>query len=139
MISISVLIRMYDKYVRNISKKLGKIFCKYKYDVRYCRLKNNTYSKLYNHKDPIPNLNKSGVYKIGCEDCCEDCPKYYITETKKSFEVRKKEHIKHTKYKEIEKSTLAQHNCDTNHNIDWQNANVIKTSTNYFIRKFERR
>ena len=120
-------------YVRNISQKLRKIFREHKYDVRYCRLKNDIYSKLYNHKDPIPNMHKSGVYRIGCQEC----PKFYIGETKRSFIVRKKEHIKHTKYKETEKSTLAEHQNNTNHNIDWDNGKVIKTSKNDFIRKLD--
>ena len=50
-------------YVKNLSEKLGKVFREHKYDVRYCRLENDIYSKLYNHKDPIPNMHKSGVYR----------------------------------------------------------------------------
>ena len=61
----------------------------------------------------------------------------FISERLKGVSLLGRKSIKRTKYKETEKSTLAEHQNNTNHNIDWDNGKVIKTSKNVFIRKLD--
>ena len=73
-------------------------------------------------KDKIPvNQQKGVVYSIPCSDC----PKKYIGETLRTMEVRLKEHEKHKRMCEIEKSAVAEHACILDHSIAWKEAKVI--------------
>ncbi|KAG8301980.1 hypothetical protein J6590_108521 [Homalodisca vitripennis] len=64
-----------------------------------------------NPKDKILDENKSGIYKINCEDC----DKIYIGQTKRTIKKRFKEHERYYKYGQTDKSAIAKHAFETNH------------------------
>ena len=68
----------------------------------------------FDGKDKIPNLQKSGIYKIPCQNC-NLC---YIGQTKRNLLVRYKEHLGNIKFKRIEKSPLAEHFWNESHDFD---------------------
>lgn len=92
-----------------------------------------------NLKDKFDNLNKSGIYKIDCLNCNNS----YIGQTKRSLQVRFKEHIADTKYKRLEKSSVALHMDTFNHKIDKiklirnvKNSNQLDAAESLEILKF---
>lgn len=85
-----------------------------------------TNNKLGSILKPRPTEKKSlenytGVYKISCDDC----PKFYIGQTTRSFKTRFKEHLPTKKSKT--RSAYAAHLIDNNHNYtDFQkNVNIL--------------
>ena len=76
-----------------------------------------------------PEQRTNVVYNIPCSDC----PWWYVGETGRSFETRKKEHI--GSVKNCKKgSNIAKHAWDLNHRIDFNNGKIID-SGNYRTRK----
>lgn len=76
-------------YQGHITNNLNKIFKKYNLKIA-TKTKNTIFTQLKNPKDKIHILQKSGVYKL----TCDDCNAIYIGETGRSFEVRIREHLK---------------------------------------------
>ena len=69
----------------------------------------------------IPNISKSGIYQIDCENC----EKSYIGKTKRNLEIRQKEHLRNIKLKQTEKSAVSHHFWTENHNIG-RNIKLLK-------------
>lgn len=70
-------------------------------------------SHLINIKDKILNEEKSGIYKINC-NCCD---KFYIGKTSRNFNIRFKEHERHTRLNYPEKSTVAKHSIEEHYKL----------------------
>ena len=73
----------------------------------------------------------------------EDCNMVYIRETKRSFETRKKEHIRdirnaQSKPANIKDNTtaLCKHAINLHHDIDWNNSQILEFETDYRKRRF---
>ena len=64
---------------------------------------------------------------------CSDCPWSYVGETGKSFQIRKKKHIRNVKNCE-KGSNIGKHTWDYDHKIDFENGKVIDIG-NYRTRK----
>ncbi|XP_055522595.1 uncharacterized protein LOC129716783 [Wyeomyia smithii] len=77
---------------------------------------------LCNAKDKIPSNEKSGIYKIECQDCAA----VYIGQTRRKFKVRLKEHKKAVANKRANESSVASHAISLQHNVDWDNAKILK-------------
>ncbi len=101
--------------------------------------KNTIGSKVPNLKDKIDLLQKSGVYRIDCGDC----DKYYIGQTRRSFEVRMNEHLNFP-----DKSNFASHLFEQGHDPGKSSLKVIALENNFYrlnvresfeINKFMRR
>ena len=85
---------------------------------------------LTNVKDRDEPSNRQGaVYKIKCSDC--QAP--YIGETGKNLNTRLTEHKRAPKNRDAN-NHIAVHHQLTNHNIDWDSAQCLTYSTNYFQR-----
>ena len=82
-------------------------------------------------KDPLPTLDKSGIYSIECE-----CGEVYIGQTKRTVQVRKKEHQYHTRRGELEKSAIAEHCWKNDHKMHWDSTKVIAQPKSWFSRNF---
>ena len=54
------------------------------------------------------------VYKIKCKDC-EGC---YIGQTSRNLETRYKEHMRHVKHLDVEKSAIAAHSLSLGHRFE---------------------
>ena len=79
-------------------------------------------------KDPVKTNQKTHtVYSIPCGDC----EKEYLCQSKHQFGTRLKEHQKAVSTLSKGKSALAEHVCDTKHEIAWENSKVI-TKNNRF-------
>ena len=78
---------------------------------------------LGNLKDKIPAYEKSGVYRIPCKDC----PAVYIGQTRRKFKDRLKEHRNAVVNGKTSESSVAVHTTNTQHEIDWDSAKLIKS------------
>ena len=92
------------------------------------------------HKNKIQSNKRQGaIYQIPFKDC----NMVYIGEIKRSFETRKKEHIRDTRNTQskpanIKHNTtaLCKHAINLHHDIDWNNSQILKFETDYRKRQF---
>ena len=83
---------------------------------------------LTNVKDKDEPKNRQGaVYKINCSDCHAS----YIGETDRNLTTRLTEHKRATRKGDVN-NHIAEHHRLTNHTIDWDSAQCLTYSTNYF-------
>ena len=78
-----------------------------------------------------PNNRQGAVYKIKCSDYQAS----YIGETGRNLNTRLTEHKRATKNGDAN-NHIAVHHQLTNHDIDWDSAQCLTYSTNYFQRLF---
>ena len=84
-------------------------------------------------KDPVKTNQKTHVvYSI---PACSDGEKEYLGQSKRQFGTRLKEHQKAVSTLNKAKSALADHVCDTKHQIAWENSKVITTNNRYDQRR----
>jgi hypothetical protein len=96
-------------YFGEISEKIGYIISKSNKIVAYKTP--NTISKiLYNTKDKNSKFQKSGVYKLKCNECAS----IYIGQTGRNFEIRYKEHYNSFRLNKTD-STFSNHIIENNH------------------------
>jgi hypothetical protein len=76
-------------------------------------------------KDDL-GLKVPGVYEIPCE-----CGKIYVGQTGRSIEARCKEHTRHIRLKQSDKSAVAEHNTNTGHRIDFSSTSVLGKTASY--------
>ena len=74
-----------------------------------------------------PNNRQGAVYKIKCSGCQAS----YIGETGRNLNTRLTEHKRATRNGDAN-NHIAVHHQLTNHNIDWDSAQCLPYSTNYF-------
>jgi hypothetical protein len=79
-------------------------------------------------KDDL-GLKVPGVYRISCE-----CGKVYVGQTGRSIETRCKEHMKHIRLDQPEKSAVAEHSANTGHQIDFSNITILDRTSGYMDR-----
>ena len=118
-------------YVNQISEKIKRILS----DVgirAVSKAKNWQWELCKGIKDAIPiEKTKGVVYEINCSDCDAS----YIGETTRSLEIRRKEHLRHTKNGKVEASAVADHVWNHDHRIDWDGARVLDKERNWTSRK----
>ena len=76
-----------------------------------------------------PNNRQGAVYKIKCSDCQAS----YIGETGRNLNTRLTEHKRATRNGDVN-NHISDHHRLTNHRIDWDSAECLTYSTNYFQR-----
>ena len=116
-------------YISGITDALRRIL--QKQNIRVATKPLKTLQRIFpspKHQIP-PEQRTNVVYNIPCSDC----PWSYVGETGRSFETRKKEHIRSVKNCK-KGSNIAKHAWDLNHRIDFNNGKVID-SGNYRTRK----
>ncbi|XP_062703896.1 uncharacterized protein LOC134286309 [Aedes albopictus] len=79
---------------------------------------------LCNLKDKVPPDEQSGIYQIPCKDC----PAVYIGQTRRKVKVRIREHKNAVVSKKSNESSVAAHTVETDHEIDWGSAKIVKTT-----------
>ena len=103
----------YLPYTQTTYGKLSRILAKYKIkSVAIPHRKISSY--IPPTKDP-PGLRTPGIYKIPCE-----CGKVYIGQSGRSVQLRIKEHDRHIRLLQPEKSAVAEHSFNQDHNIRLQ-------------------
>ena len=60
----------------------------------------------------------------------------YIGETKRSFSIRKKEHLADIRHLRFDKSALTKHVFDNEHSMDWTNAKILDFELDFTKRRF---
>uniref|UniRef100_A0A1B6C1X0 Reverse transcriptase domain-containing protein n=1 Tax=Clastoptera arizonana TaxID=38151 RepID=A0A1B6C1X0_9HEMI len=108
-------------YDRDLTKGLSKIFKDINLKIAF-KSTNSLKNVLGNSKDKIPQLESSGIYEIKCNSC----DKAYIGQTKRKMITRVKEHIGHIKYQRADKSSVAEHVLETNHEIKLEDCKLLK-------------
>ncbi|KAI4466555.1 giy-yig endonuclease superfamily [Holotrichia oblita] len=114
-------------YAPFITKGLSKIFKEL--DLRIVYSSGTSLRNLIgNPKDKIQPLEKSGIYEINCKDCNQK----YIGQTRRAVSTRFKEHMANLRFNRTEKSSVAQHIFETDHNIDHTNVKLIRQINNNY-------
>ena len=116
-------------YIKGTSETISRILLPYNIRVAH---KPTTMLRqlLTNMKDrEEPNNRQGAVYKIKCSDCQAS----YIGETGRNLNTRLTEHKRATRNGDAN-NHIAVHHQRTNHNIDWDSAQCLTYSTNYFQR-----
>ena len=75
-----------------------------------------------------PNNRQGAVNKIKCSDCQAS----YIGETDRNLKTRLTEHKRATRNDDANNHIAVRHKL-TNHNIDWESAQCLTYSTNYYV------
>lgn len=79
-------------------------------------------TSLCNYKDKEPKMHSSGIYSVGCKNC----DLIYIGQSRRRIETRIQEHIRHTNNRNYDKSGVAEHMIECDHNIDNNSIKVVK-------------
>jgi hypothetical protein len=79
-------------------------------------------------KDKL-GLRTAGIYRIPCE-----CGKVYVGQTGRTIEETLKEHRRHVRLNQPQRSTVAEHSLTTYHRIDFDGASKLGTATRYMDR-----
>ena len=116
-------------YIKGTSETISRIL--QPYNIRVAHKPTTTLRHLLtNVKDrDEPNNRQGAVYKIKCSDCQAS----YIGETGRNLNTRLTEHKRATRNGDAN-NHIAVHYQLTNHNIDWDSAQCLTYSTNYFQR-----
>ena len=116
-------------YIKGTSETISQIL--QPYNVRVAHRPTTTLRHLLtNVKDrDEPNNRQGAVYKIKCSDCQAS----YIGETGRNLNTRLTEHKRATRNGDAN-NHIAVHHQLTNHNIDWDCAQCVTYSANYFQR-----
>ena len=118
-----------SSYIKGTSETISRIL--QPYNIRVAHKPTTTLRHLLtNVKDrDEPNNRQGAVYKIKCSDCQAS----YIGETGRNLNTRLTEHKRATRNADAN-NHIAVHHQLTNHNIDWDSAQCLTYSTNYFQR-----
>jgi hypothetical protein len=76
-------------------------------------------------KDKL-GLRTAGIYHIPCK-----CGKVYVGQTGRTIETRLKEHRRHVRLNQPERSAVAEHSLTTYHRINFDSASKLGTATRY--------
>ena len=116
-------------YIKGTSETIARIL--QPYNIRVAHKPTTTLRHLLtNVKDrDEPNNRQGAVYKVKCSDCQAS----YIGETGRNLNTRLTEHKRATRNGDVNNHISGHHRL-TNHKIDWDSAECLTYSTNYFQR-----
>lgn len=104
-------------YIPEITNKIKKVFKKHKFEIVHSS-NNKIENLIVRLKDKTDNLKKSGIYEMTCV-----CGDKYIGQTKRSVEIRFKEHLTNIQKRQATKSAVALHALENDH-TQWNTDNV---------------
>ena len=77
-------------------------------------------------------MRQEAVYQIPCHDCDFS----YIGETKRSFSIRKKEHLVDIRHLRFDWSAPTKQVFDNEHSMDWANAKILDFKLDFAKHRF---
>ena len=119
-------------YVRGLTEPITRLLRKH--DIKVVNKPVTTLQQEFpspKYRPPIEKQNNV-VYRIPCADC----PWNYIGETSRSFETRKKEHIRNVN-KATRGSNIVKHVMNKDHSIDFNGAMVIDKGNRRSLKSLE--
>ena len=101
--------------------------------IRICFQANTTLRSLLTNVRPRrdPYDAKGVIYHIPCKDC----EKSYFGETGRTLRTRLTEHRRSCTNVEVQRSGLAQHTLEDDHQIDWEESVMIEQEKNCYTKK----
>lgn len=117
-------------YIRNVTDRIGKLLKKHNIRTIYKPTK-NLKQLLKSPKDKQDPLTTGGVYKIPCS-----CGQVYIGTTMRSVNTRIKEHNRHCRLGQTEKSAVAEHALQSGHDIQFGETRILSTTLQYHARLY---
>jgi hypothetical protein len=107
-----------------ITNTISRLLAKYNIKTIHIPRKKNIHM-LRPVKDDLV-LKVPGVYRILCE-CCG----VYVGQTGRSIEARCKEHLRHIRLEQLEKSAMAEHSINTGHHIEFSSTSILDKAAGY--------
>ncbi|XP_062837651.1 uncharacterized protein LOC134299269 [Anolis carolinensis] len=121
--------KVFLPYIKGTTDRIGKLMKKHNLQTIY-RPTKKIQQMLRSAKDKRDPLSSAGVYRIPCS-----CGQVYIGTTKRSAQTRVKEHERHCRLIQPEKSAIAEHLMNQpGHRILFENTKMLDHSNNYHVR-----
>ena len=118
-------------YLGKFSTNLAKILRGYNFFPGFYN-STNVSDMLCSPRDPVPLLEKSGVYKL----TCPDCQMVYIGETERRFSIRFEEHrVAFESRLQKRQSAFAEHLLEIRHNFDLERCTPLHIENRFRRRK----
>lgn len=118
-------------YLGPLTSSLARVLKQFNFQPAFYNF-NTLSSNICNLKDPIPTLEKSGVYKL----TCSDCPAIYIGETERQLKIRVSEHIEaYTSNLSKRKSAFAEHLLNCSHTFKGEGAVLLHVENSFRRRR----
>jgi hypothetical protein len=114
-------------YQSSTSHKISRLLARH--NIRTIHVPTKKTSHLLRPVKDDPGLQVPGIYSIPCE-----CGKTYVGHTNRTIEARRKEHMRHFRLGQPEKSAVAQHAIETGHMIEFNNTTRLVRTEGYMDR-----